>query len=519
MSEVDKVYEAILAEEVRLLEAEVELKEGLPHLYGMPWYPWAYDFFTMENRLGFLCAANQISKSSTQIRKIIDWATDTDKWKRRWPKPGLPPPNLFWYVYPTSPVATTEFETKWRQFLPKNKFKDHEKYGWREEYKNKDIHSIKFNSGVTIQFKSYKQGGFALQSSTVYYIGLDEECPMELWDEFVQRVNATDGYISMVFTATLGQLEWKDTIEPDSPDDEKFPQAWKRQVSVYDCMTYMDGTDGPWTHERINTAIAMCSTHAQVQRRIFGKFIKESGLIFEQFEPVRHMKTFHPIPSTWLWYVAVDIGSGRVQLRGQGHPGGIVVMAVSPTYSEARVVECWRGDNMRTTAGDLYEQAEKIIAELKIVPQAKLFDWSSADFGTIAARKGGGWRPANKDQMRGYDTVNTLFKNDMLAIYKRSQNGKLAGELCAVDHETPKRKRKDDLADPLRFICIEVPWRWELVKGDHVPLEEPPKKMTEADYQAMEIKARRGEASEYEREEQRIDAEFEEINEMYAGSW
>ena len=518
MSDFDQA--ALLAEELRLLEAEVELKEGLPHLYGMPWYEWADDFFHARNRMAFLCAANQISKSSTQIRKVIDWATDTSKWKELWPMQGLPKPNLFWYVYPTSQVATTEFQTKWMQFLPRGKFKDHERYGWKEEYKNKEIHSIRFNSGVTIQFKSYKQGGFALQSSTVYYIALDEECPIELWDEFVQRVNATTGYISMVFTATLGQMEWKETIEPSSDDDEKFPDAWKRQISVYDCMKYKDGTPGPWSLERINTAISMCSTSAQVQRRILGKFIKESGLIYEQFEPKRHMRPFHQVPKDWIWYVAADIGSGKVTSRGQGHPGGVMMVAVSPDFTQGRVVECWRGDGQRTTAGDIYNQAEKMIREMGIVPTAKLYDWASADFGTIAARNGGGWRPANKNQDKGHDTVNTLFKNDALLIYQRGDNGKLAGELCSVDHETPKRKRKDDLVDPLRFICMEVAWNWPKIgAAERVdPVEEGPKVMTEAEFQAREMKRRRGELVEEDGDAE-IFAEFAEINELSEGGW
>lgn len=445
MSELHQTEEMLLRQEVALLEAELALKEGLPHLYGMPWYAWAWDFFETRKRLAFLLAGNQLSKSSSQIRKCIHWATESDLWPQLWPKDGLPPPNQFWYVYPTAANATIEFETKFALFLPKGKYKDDKKYGWRAEYKNKEIHAVHFNSGVTVYFKSYKQGGFALQSATVYAIFLDEECPIELWDEFVQRVNATDGYISMVFTATLGQEEWRQTMECIGEAEEKFPQAFKLQVTAYDCMKYMDGTPGPWTEQRINDAIARCSTPAQVQRRILGKFVKESGLIYEQFDVKRHMKEWHPVPASWLWYVAADIGSGKVDMRGQGHPGGVVVMAVKPDMTAGRVVYCWRGDNMRTTAGDIYNKAEEIIKELQIQPVAKLYDWASADFGIIAARNGGGWKPANKSQQAGEDMVNTLFKNDMLFIYSKGQNGKLASELCSVNHETVKRKRKDDL--------------------------------------------------------------------------
>lgn len=507
----------LLAEEAALLEAELELKEGLPHLYGLPWYSWAYDFFNTENKMAFLCAANQISKSSTQIRKAIEWATNQELWPRLWPAPGLPKPNLFWYLYPVSANASTEFLTKWQQFLPRGKYKDSKTYGWRAEYKNKEIHAIHFNSGVTIQFKSYKQGGFALQSSTVYAVFADEEMPIELFDELMLRLNATNGYFSMVFTATLGQEEWRQVIEPASEMEEKFPQAWKRQVSIYECMAYMDGSPGPWSEERINAAIARCSTQAQVQRRILGKFVKESGLIYEQFDVKRHVKDWHPVPQSWLWVVAADIGSGKTDSRGQGHPGGVAVLAVRPDMTTGRVVYCWRGDNMRTTAGDIYNKAEEIIKELNIQPVAKVFDHACADFGIIAARNGGGWRPAKKGQVEGEELVNTLFKNDMLFIYSKGQNGKLVSELCSVNHETPKRKRRDDLVDPMKWACMEISWDWTVIQGSRpaeAGQEEQEAKLTP---EQRDLRARRGEADDWERQEAEHSAEFAEINEMYEG--
>jgi phage terminase large subunit-like protein len=508
----------LMAEEAALLQAEVELAEGLPHLYGFPWYEWAHDFFETRNRMAFLCAANQISKSSTQIRKCIYWATEKSLWPHLWNRPGLPPPNQFWYVMPTSQLATIEFETKWVHFLPKGKYKDDAKYGWKAEYKGKEILSIKFNSGVTVYFKSYKQGGFALQSATVYAIFLDEECPYDMWDEFVLRVSATDGYISMVFTATIGQEEWRQVIEPANAEEERYPTAWKRQVSVFDCMHYMDGSEGPWNLDRINDAIARCSSAAQVQRRIHGRFIKESGLIYEQFSPQRHMKPWHPTPVSWLWFVAADIGSGSTDSRGQGHPGGIVVVAVRPDFQVGRVVACWRGDGKRTTAGDIYNEAEKMIKELKIQPTAKLFDWGSADFGTIAQRNGGGWQPANKKHDEGEQSVNTLFKHDMLAIYQRGENGKLAGELCSLNHETPKRKRKDDLADPLRYICVFVPWDWRAIQGSSASgseFEDKPKAKETPEQENARL--RRGEMSDSEVQEREYEQEFDELNNLYEG--
>ena len=154
----------------------------------------------------------------------------------------------------------------------------------------------------------------------------------------------------MVFTATLGQELWRKTIEPSDSEEEKFPTALKLQVSMYDCQTYEDGSDSPWTNDRINQVIATCKSPQEVQRRVFGKFVKDSGLKYPMFDVKRHMKTRHPVPKSWLWYSAVDIGAGGAD----GHPSAIVFVAVNPDYRSGRVVRCWRGDGLRTTASDVY---------------------------------------------------------------------------------------------------------------------------------------------------------------------
>jgi phage terminase large subunit-like protein len=93
-------------------------------------------------------------------------------------------------------------------FLPRGKFKDDPVYGWKEEKKQGDIVAIHFNSGVHIFFKTYSQNAEDLQSGTCDAIFCDEELPEELY-ELIARLNATDGYIHMVFTATLGQDFWR----------------------------------------------------------------------------------------------------------------------------------------------------------------------------------------------------------------------------------------------------------------------------------------------------------------------
>ena len=167
------------------------IRENLPHLYGFKWYPWAWRFFTSRNRLNLLCAANQISKSSTQIRKCIDWCTDTKKWTELWPK--NPVPRNIWYLYPDAKVATIELETKWiPEFMPRGVMKDHPAFGWKAVYDKKRIEKIVWNNGVQLHFKTYMQNPQSLQSSTVHAIFCDEELPSAIYDELQFRLAGTE---------------------------------------------------------------------------------------------------------------------------------------------------------------------------------------------------------------------------------------------------------------------------------------------------------------------------------------
>lgn len=391
MSDQEKLLQAeirrLQLEQIKFLEAEIARKEALPHLYGWKWYKWARKFFESTNKETFLLAGNQLSKSSTQIRKAIHWATDKTIWPKLWPHLT---PNQFWYLYPNRDTATIEFHTKWKQFLPKNK--DCPIYGWHEEIERKHIKAIHFNSGVSVYFKTYSQDAEDLQSGTVYAIFTDEELPLPLLGELQARLNATDGYFSMVFTATIGQDYWRRAMEPRFKEEETHPDALKIQVSLYDCLEYEDGTKSHWTLERIERIKRKCSTDQEVQVRVYGKFAKLGGRKFDSYDDVANRTDPHPLPSNWHIYSGVDIGSGGET----GHPSAIVFVAVDPMFRKGRIFKAWRGDGIKTTAGSTYEKYVELRGDLK--PVLQCYDWASADFKTIAESAGDSFEAAYKKE-------------------------------------------------------------------------------------------------------------------------
>lgn len=432
-----------LARELQALQQEIKLKEGLPHIFGQKFYPWARRVWNSPSREIFVVSANQVGKSSIAIRKNIRLATEPDLWPVYWPhlQKGHKP-NLFWYFYPTLPVAHTEFETKWEpHFLPRGEFKKHPLFGWEPEFEKGLISKIRFNSGVQIQFKAYSMKVKDLQSSSVYHVTFDEELPVEYLPELAARTNSTDGKILGVFTATLGQLHWKQTMEPSTPSEERHKDALKVQVSLFDSKYFDDGTPSHWTDEKIKRAISNCPTEAEVQRRIYGRFVKASGLVYEAFSLSKNMCDPSPLPKDWSIWSGTDVGSG-----GQsGHPAATCFVAVSPDFKQGRVFRAWRGDGIPTTASDILEKHKELRGDLTMTNQA--YDHSAADFFTIACRLGEAFSPANKRREAGIVLLNTLFKTGVLKIEREDgELEKLVQELSSIGVDNNKRSGAvDDL--------------------------------------------------------------------------
>lgn len=741
-------------DELEALEKKIELREGLPHLYGMKFYKWAREFFDSTEKECFLVAANQIGKSTTQIRKVIEWAGNPSLWPKLW----RGRPNQFWYLYPSRDLADAEFNTKWKGLLPSGKYKDHPTYGWKVVKERNMVKYIQFNSGVVVYFKTYNQDVADLQAGTVYYIacfvagtkvltplgdknieevkvgdlvygkdgfervtrtyknwgtpilirktrkgsvlhgtkehpiwtenrgwvtlgdlteqdilrrtprwdllknwyflrglftqgtqnirtrvreiiseGLgsfymllcgsgttvsgyqggmscitrttspwitelkiwnallerstlsttnfwsgrkeklsrafaklaeknshqehlkkgsqegvlngaenwhilgklsalfagkikqlgktiskdfvlpyvqtgentwvynletekthtffangilthncDEELPVELLSELQLRLAATDGFFSQVFTATLGQDHWRRCMEPGDSDEETHPHARKWNISMYDCLQYEDGSATPWSLDKIERVKARCGTKAEIDRRVYGRFVVSGGLMYEAFD--RELNTCDPfeIPPSWFIYTGIDCGSGGER----GHPSAMVFVAVAPDYKRAVVFKGWRGDRIQTTASDTLMKYIELRGGMK--PTLQSYDWESKDFFTVASRMGETFVPAEKGRDLGKQLLNVLFKNRMLLIFRgEPELEKLITEITTLLEATAKTKAKDDFLDALRYSVTRIPFDWTAI-GQFVETEAPREQVAREEALSEREKIRRG---------------------------
>ena len=400
------------------------MKQGLPHRYALKRYVWQKEYEDAKYyKKRFLCAANQIGKSTAQICDRIDIAVTPEIWSDLWPMQFDVNPNVkpySWYLYPNQDTVMTEFREKWEPFyLPRGDYKDHPKYGWKAHIHNKVLKYIKFNTGYTIYFKTYNQNVTDLQSGTVFAVDFDEEVPEHLIPELEARLFATEGQMSMAFTATLGQEFWRRVIEGRG-EEEIWPDAWKRQISMYDCIKYVDGTNSPWSVERIHRVEKSCKSRAEILRRVMGKFVVDAGLKYTGFEREKNYvqypkngngRYFKGCQKNWTVYSGVDIGSGGEN----NHPAAMAFLTLSPCNTKIRMIRCRRMDKIETTAGDIFQEYKKVRHKLSMTNQA--YDWASKDYGTIVTRAGESWNKAEKSHEIGENALNTALKSGMLKFY------------------------------------------------------------------------------------------------------
>jgi phage terminase large subunit-like protein len=445
--------------QIQLLERKNELKEGLPHLYGFKLYSWQREFIESTNKVNLLCAGNQIGKSSCNLLKMIHWATEPTLWPKLWPHRR---PQQFWTLLPTKDIQTTEFRTKIEpEFLPRGEFKKHGQYAWEPEFRNRYLWAIHFiNTGISIYTHTYEQDVHHLQAGTVDALFVDEEPPWELMPELLMRTSGTNGYFSAVMTPTKGQEQWRRAFEVKG-HGEVFSGAFKKKVSVFDCMKYEDGSKSSWTDERVAQMMNKLGTQQEIDLRIYGKFVVQDGLRVPAFDREKNIIKPVKIPDEWYHFAGVDIGSG-----GLAHPPAIVFVAVNPTYTKAYIYKVWVGEKTRNyTVTDILEQYAELRGDQVMTGQ--YYDFASAEFGLVASRAGLGFEKAEKGHDVGYPLLNSLFKNDMLNVFDNDGSLTLITELLNLRHDS--KKLNDDTVDALRYAISKLSWNFEMIKGEYSP--------------------------------------------------
>ena len=444
-------------------------REHLPHFFYKKLYKWSYDFIMTNNRKAFVCGANQIAKTSSMIRKAIFAVTSPHLWKNMFRRS----PRTSWYLYPERKMMDVEWNAKWMEWMPQvpQSHPLYEWYGW-EKIKDRQLFTgIRFHTGVELNFRFYSMGISSLQGTSVDDLYTDEETPEVFCKELKARLMATKGRWSSGFTATLGQQYWYDVIEKQGLPGERYPDAFKRVISLFDCLKYIDGSTGEvWpTVESIYDFIKeeIGDDEDEIKRRVFGRFIPKTGLAFQSYSYDKVSVDTVNISRGLDYFLIVDSGSGG----HLGHPTGILFLGVCPQRHIIFVLSAWRGDGIPTPNNFIIKKMMEMAGSFSL--QAIIYDNAAADFklDVIDALPTIPLIGAEKKRDLGFGRVNTYLdvsaikipeKRPMgLPFWDREELGKLHEELRLTRRVENLSGQKvghqvDDLTDCLRYACMHI---------------------------------------------------------------
>lgn len=451
------------------LEQIKKVKEGLPHLYCFPFYKWQREFWEQTSPFQINYAANQIGKSSIMIRKMIRYCTDKSLWKQFKKKP-----TIAFYLYPDRDTITREVKSKWTEFLPCNGYENDPVYGYKIKYEGKYASHIEWNSGVTLYFKSYglsnvKETAHRLQASTPFIVAADEVLPIELWPELQMRIASPANKGAMFWmnaTPTRPVAYWADV----QAGRVIIPNSWVNTTSMYDCLTYECGSKSIWTIKKIKEIEQTLPDQMSIDIRVHGLFKAVDGLALSSFDKEHNLTEGHPLKGG-RYQCGIDYGIGGSE---GGHPSSIVIVWINDDNTQARIVRSWVGVGQRTTVDDVLNKYIEMANSLGLNQiETTYYDWACAEMQEIGNRRGLTLIKADKSRDKGFATLNSLFKNSMLKIYKKDNESweRLVYEIENLRADAKKSSAEDDGIDALRYAISNIIFNFEniTVKEDGTP--------------------------------------------------
>jgi phage terminase large subunit-like protein len=173
----------------------------------------------------------------------------------------------------------------------------------------------------TITFKNYKQDLQAFMGAAVHVVHLDEECPIEIWNECNIRTATTNGIMYATFTPLKGYsrmvvnfckkadflmgakpLVASDYNDEDMPDGEELVGNHKRKA-VIQC----GWNDAPWLTEEVKARLLEDTPEHLREARSKGIPSMEGGSVFTTPLESVLCEPFI-IPDNWPRMYGMDVG-------------------------------------------------------------------------------------------------------------------------------------------------------------------------------------------------------------------
>jgi phage terminase large subunit-like protein len=301
-----------VAERLRILDhLEAKRRENSFIRY---WHPYdgghQWDIFTKwspDTKIMLVRGGNRSGKSEAGAPIAVAWALGKRyfenepawEWVQHLPIPD--PPNNIWIVGLDFPTVR---DVLWREKLRYGK--DHPPFlpndlGGVIKKINESDFQIFFSNGSVITCKSADSGREKFQGASVDLVWIDEEPDVDIFEECFQRTADCAGKILVTVTPLVDvasgvRVPWVFDL------NEQAAHGKRDVVSIS-----LSVLDNPHVPEQEKTRLKeMWAGKPEERARLYGEFVRRSGLVFPEWSPAKHIIRPIPLPGHWKRVACID---------------------------------------------------------------------------------------------------------------------------------------------------------------------------------------------------------------------
>lgn len=202
-----------------------------------------------------------------------------------------------------------------------------------------------FGSLSRIGFKSCESGREKFQGTSLDYVWFDEEPPEDIYDECRMRVIDRRGEIFGTMTPLKGLTFVYDKIYlSDDPD------VW---------CEFMEWADNPYLDRGEVEALTATLSSDVLESRRYGRFIKNSGLVYPEFDENVHVIDPFEIPTEWQDTMSIDPGlRNPLSCHWYAVDGDGNVFVVCEHYFAGKDVD-WHAEEIRKKCAALHWKTDR----------------------------------------------------------------------------------------------------------------------------------------------------------------
>lgn len=275
------------------------------------WEPFEYErkvfeAFTPEVKILVVCGGNRSGKTEVGAAVTTAWAEGKDYFKG----------EKAWSWVKNLPIPDKKARNIWIVGMDFNMLRD---VIWREKLMTGAVHpgfipkdstvvnirqddkQIFFANSAVITGKSADSGSEKFQSASIDLVWIDEECDASVFNECYQRTIDCKGKIIITVTP-LTDIS-SGIREPWIYDLFEAMKGGRKDIKF----VYLSMLDNPVvSDEEKEAARKKWQGHPEERARLYGEFVRRSGLVYPMWDRRKHLVAPHRPPKGWSHVVSID---------------------------------------------------------------------------------------------------------------------------------------------------------------------------------------------------------------------